>query len=86
MDVDEHELRRHLDEVHRQMLERDNVYRVHEEEIRNRDRQIEQLREELAKAEDWARELEGNQLAVQELESTRTFRLAAWVRRLRGRS
>ena len=31
--IDEHDLRRHLDEAHRQLLERDRVYRFHEEQL-----------------------------------------------------
>ena len=56
--VNEAELRRKLDEVHRQMLDRDNAFRFHEREIEARDQQIEQLREELKRIRDWAGDLE----------------------------
>jgi hypothetical protein len=114
--VSEQNLRRHLDEAHRQLLQRDNAYRFHEEELRTRDVQIEQLRvqieqlrEQLAraeawalKAEAWARELEaqGRDLAVRakevqawaqelevrirEMQATRAWRFADWLRSLRA--
>ena len=50
----EADLRRQLDEVHRQMLDRDNLFRFHEREIEARDLQIAQLREELKRIRDWA--------------------------------
>ena len=54
----EADLRRQLDEVHRQMLDRDNLFRFHEREIEARDLQIAQLREELKRIRDWAGDLE----------------------------
>jgi uncharacterized coiled-coil DUF342 family protein len=86
--VDEQRLRRHLDEAHRQLLERDTAYRFHEEELRRRDHeiaqlreQLEQLREQLAEAQAWARELEGN---IQDMQETRAWRLAVRLRSLRS--
>jgi hypothetical protein len=72
--VTEQSLRRHLDEAHRQLLERDNAYRVHEEEI-------ERLREQLAQTEAWALELEAN---TREMQATRAWRFAVWLRSLRA--
>jgi hypothetical protein len=84
--VDEQQLRRHLDEAHRQLLDRDNTYRFHEDELRSRDRQLEllreqlrQLRKELADAQGWARELEAS---IQAMQRTRTWRLAERLRAL----
>jgi hypothetical protein len=71
--VNEQELRRHLNEAHRQLLERDNAYRVHEEEL-------EQLRVQLAKTQAWALQLETN---AREMQSTRAWRFALWLRSLR---
>jgi hypothetical protein len=79
--VSEQELRRHLDEAHRQLLERDKVYRVHEDELRSRDLQIEQLREQLAETQGWAQELAAG---MQEMQATRAWRLAVWFRSLRA--
>jgi hypothetical protein len=45
--MNKQQLRRHLDEAHRQMLERDTAYRFHEEELRRRAQEIEQLAEQL---------------------------------------
>ena len=82
----EEQLRRQLDEVHRQMVDRDNAYRFHEDEVRRRDHEIEQLsiqneqlREELAKLQAWAAELEGS---IHEMEATRAWRLAVRLRSL----
>jgi uncharacterized coiled-coil DUF342 family protein len=86
--VYEQELRRHLDEAHRQLLERDNAYRFHEEELRGRDHQIEQLRaqleqlrEQLVETQAWARELEAN---IRDMHETRAWRLAVRLRSLRS--
>jgi septal ring factor EnvC (AmiA/AmiB activator) len=86
--VNEQELRRHLDEAHRQLLERDHAYRFHEEEMRSRDHEIEQLRqqlgqlrEQLAEAQAWANELKTN---MQEMQETRAWRLAVRLRSLRS--
>ena len=79
--VSEQELRRHLDEAHRQLLERDNAYRSHEEELRDRDHQIEQLHERLAETQAWAKELEAN---VHDMHETRAWRLAVRLRSLRS--
>jgi prefoldin subunit 5 len=84
--MDEADLRRHLDEAHRQMLERDNTYRFHDEELRRRDHeieqltlQIEQLHEQLTEVQAWARELEaGNR----EMQATRAWRFAVRLRSL----
>lgn len=65
--MSEAELRRHLDEAHRQLLDRDNAFRFHEREIQARDLQIEQLRGELKRIRDWAGDLES---VVRRLEST----------------
>jgi hypothetical protein len=85
--VNEQELRRHLNEAHRQMLERDHAYRFHEDELRRRDDEIEQLRvqlgqlrDQLAETQAWAKELETNLL---EMQGTRAWRLAARLRSLR---
>jgi hypothetical protein len=79
--VNEQELRRHLDEAHRQLLERDKLYRVHEDELRSRDLQIEQLRERLAETQGWAQELEAG---MQEVQVTRAWRFAVWFRTVRA--
>ena len=75
----EHELRRHLDEAHRQLLERDRDYRFHEDELERTDREIAGLREELAKTQAWALELEAT---LHEQQSTRAWRFARWLGRL----
>jgi uncharacterized coiled-coil DUF342 family protein len=77
--MNEGELRRHLDEAHRQLLERDHVYRFHEEELRARDREIAAIREELAKTQAWALELE---TTIRAQQTTRAWRFARWVGRL----
>jgi uncharacterized coiled-coil DUF342 family protein len=89
--VDEQDLRRHLDEAHRQLLQRDNAYRFHEEELRNRDLQIEQLRQQLegireqhAKTQAWAKELEANVHEMHAMQETRAWRLALTLRSLRS--
>lgn len=79
--MNEQKLRRHLDDAHRQLLERDNVYRFHEEELRGRDHQIEQLREQLAETQAWAKELE---TTLREMQATRAWRLAVRLRSLRS--
>jgi hypothetical protein len=86
--MSEQDLRRHLDEAHRQLLDRDNVYRFHEEELHGRDLkigqlnlQIEQLREQLAETRAWAQELEAN---TREMQATRAWRLAVRLRSLRA--
>jgi hypothetical protein len=79
--MSEQDLRRHLNEAHRQLLDRDNAYRFHDEELRSRDIQIEQLREQLAETQAWAQELEAN---TREMQATRAWRFAAWLRSLRG--
>jgi hypothetical protein len=81
--VTEEELRRHLNEAHRQMLERDNAYRFYEEELSRRDREIEQLREQLAETQAWAKELETD---LQEMQETRAWRLAVNLRSLQERA
>jgi peptidoglycan hydrolase CwlO-like protein len=89
--VSEQELRRHLDEAHQQLLERDNAYRFHEEELRGRDHQIEQLRkqlgnlhERLAETQAWAKELETNVHDMQVMQETHAWRLAVRLRSLRS--
>jgi predicted RNase H-like nuclease (RuvC/YqgF family) len=72
--VNEQQLRRHLDEAHRQLLERDKAYRFHEE-------QVTQLREQLAETQAWARDLEGT---VEEMKKTRAWRFAVRLRSLRA--
>jgi chromosome segregation ATPase len=71
--VNEADLRRQLDKVHRQMLERDTTFRFHERKIEDRDRQIHELRGELKKVRDWAAELESGvrrlQATIQEMEA-----------------
>jgi hypothetical protein len=62
------------------MLERDDAYRFHEEELRGRDRQIEELRLQLAEMQAWAQEL---QASVRDLQQTRAWRLAVRLRSLR---
>ena len=61
------------------MLERDTLYRFHEEELRIRDQQIEQLRDQLTETQAWARELEA---AIREMQETRAWRFASSVRSL----
>jgi len=70
--VDEQELRRHLDEAHRQLLERDTAFRSSEE-------QIEELRRQLSETQAWARELEST---LQEMQATRAWRFARRLGRL----
>jgi chromosome segregation ATPase len=86
-DVNEADLRRHLDEAHRQLLDRDNAFRFHEDEVRARDVQIEQLREELDTIRAWARDLEDGvrrlEATVQEMEATLAWRLTMRLRSLR---
>ena len=72
------------------MLERDNAYRFHEEELRRRDHEIEQLRvqlwqlrDQLAETQAWAKELETN---LQEMQETRAWRLAVNLRSLQERA
>lgn len=90
----EQELRRYLDEAHRQLLQRDNAYRFHEEELRSRDleiegrdRQIEELRAELDKLHAWASELEGSvrrlERTIQEMEATTAWRISNRLRLLK---
>ena len=86
--MDEQQLRRHLEEAHRQLLDRDNTYRFHEDELRSRDHQIEQLGEQLrqlrgqlAQTQAWARELEAS---LQGLQETRAWRIAVRLRSLRS--
>jgi hypothetical protein len=86
--VDEQKLRRHLNEAHRQLLERDNAYRFNEEELQRRDHEIEQLRRQLAhlreqhaETEAWAKELQAN---LRDMQETRAWRLAVWLRSLRS--
>ena len=93
--MDEQQLRRHLDEAHRQLLERDNSYRAHDEELRSRDAQIERLHEQLAETEAWAHELAARVTELQawaqemeestrEMQATRAWRFAVWLRSLRA--
>jgi hypothetical protein len=89
--VDEQQLRRQLNEAHRQILQRDNAYRFHEEELRNRDLQIEQLRQQLevireehAKTQAWAKELEAGVHEMHAMQETRAWRLAVRLRSLRA--
>ena len=77
--VNEHELRRHLEEAHRQLLERDRAYRFHGDELQRSKDEIAALREELAKTQAWALELEATLL---EQQSSRAWRLARWLGRL----
>jgi uncharacterized coiled-coil DUF342 family protein len=86
--VNERELRGHLDEVHRQMLERDNAYRFHDEELRSRDLQIEQLhaqveqlRKQLTDMRAWAQELEAS---IWEMQEPRAWRLVVRLRSARA--
>jgi hypothetical protein len=90
-DVNEEELRRHLDEAHRQLLQRDNAYRFHEEELRSRDlqiesrdRQIAELRQEVAKLQDWAADMQSNVRALErtisEMEATIAWRVSNRLR------
>jgi hypothetical protein len=92
--LNEQELRRHLEDVHRQMLDRDNAYRFHEEELRGRDLQVEQLHQELlrvrgqlerqlAETQAWARELEAS---IRTMQATRAWRLAVNLRSLQQRA
>lgn len=63
------------------MIDRDNAFRFHEEQVRNRDLQIEQLREEVVKVQAWALELEHR---IKEMEATRAWRFAVWLRSLKN--
>ena len=80
-DVNEQELRRHLDEAHRQLLERDHAYRFHEEQLRSRDLQIERLSGQLAKTQAWAQELDAT---IRRMQTTRAWRLALSYRAMRN--
>lgn len=84
--MNEADLRRELDNVHRQMLERDNAYRFHEREIQDRDRQIDQLRDELKKIRAWANELESGvrrlEARIREMEATIGWRTEMRLRSL----
>jgi uncharacterized coiled-coil DUF342 family protein len=71
--TDPGQLRKHLDEAHKQLLERDTEYRFSEERIR-------QLEAQLAETQEWARELEAQ---LQEMQSTRAWRLAVRLRSLK---
>jgi chromosome segregation ATPase len=77
--VSEQQLQDHLEEAHRQLLDRDYAYRFHEEELRRRDQHIDQLRQHVADAQAWARELEAN---IQSMQETRAWRLAVRLRSL----
>ena len=79
--MNEAELRQHLADAHLQLLDRDNAFRFHEEELRNRDLQIEQLREELARIQVWAGELERS---IREMEATKAWRFATRLRSMRN--
>jgi chromosome segregation ATPase len=79
--MNEQDLRRRLDEAHRQLRDRDNAYRFHEEELRSRDLLIDQLREQLSETRAWAQELEANS---REMQATRAWRFAVWLRSLSG--
>ena len=71
--MDEQELRRHLDDAHRQLLERDTAFRFSEE-------RIEQLRQQLEETQAWALELEST---LEGMQATRAWRFARWVGKLR---
>lgn len=85
--MNEADLRRHLDEAHRQMLDRDNAFRFHEREIETRDSQIEQLLDELSKLRAWASDLESTvrrlETTIKEMESSTGWRLEMRMRSLR---
>ncbi len=96
--VSEEELRRHLREAHKQLLERDNELRSVEERVhRLRERQVELQREQLretheelvkthellGKTQSWSAELEST---IREMQATRAWRFAVWLRSLRGRA
>jgi phage-related minor tail protein len=98
--ADEAKLRRQLDELHRQMLDRDNLFRFHERELQARDRRIEELRDELTKTGEWAATLERrageleatarrHEAIIQEMEATigwrAEMRLRSLLRRRDGR-
>jgi predicted RNase H-like nuclease (RuvC/YqgF family) len=94
--ADEAKLRRQLDELHRQMLDRDNLFRFHEREIQARDRQIHELREELTKIGEWAAALERRageletiarrrEATIQEMEATIGWRAEMRLRSVLGR-
>jgi hypothetical protein len=74
----EEQLRRHLEQAHRQLIERDADFRQAEEDIhRLRERQVSELRAELERSQAWAAEL---QAAILEMQSTRAWRLATRLR------
>ena len=85
--VNEAELRRHLDEAHRQLLDRDHAFRFHEREVQTRDVQLEQLREEMTRIQAWAGDLEKSvrslEATIREMEATRAWRFAMRLRSLR---
>jgi hypothetical protein len=81
--VDEAALRRHLDEAHRQLNERDREFQLLEEELhRDHERVVTDLTEQVEAANGWAREVEEE---LHEMQQTRAWRVAARLRRLRGK-
>jgi len=78
--MNEQELRRHLDEAHRQLLARDTAFRFSEEQIESLRTQLAETEARARELEAWARELEA---ALEEMQATRAWRFAARVRSLR---
>jgi predicted nucleic acid-binding Zn-ribbon protein len=82
--MDEQRLQRHLEEAHRQLLERDNVYRFHEEELQNRELQIEELEKQIVELRTWAAQLESSvrrlEGTIREMEATAAWRVSNRVR------
>lgn len=82
-DKEREQLMAELAAVHRQMLERDAMYAHCEDEIKMRDEQLALTRQELAAAgahiEDLTRQIE-------EIKSTRAWRLAEVYWKVRGRA
>jgi uncharacterized coiled-coil DUF342 family protein len=78
--MNEEELRRHLDEAHRQLLERDTAFRFSEERIENLRTQLNETEARARELEAWARQLEA---ALEEMQATRAWRFAERLRSLR---
>ena len=68
------DLESHLVEAHRQLIDRDNAFRFHDEEVARRDLQIDELRAEVTGLQVWAGELERGaaslQATIEEMDAT----------------
>jgi hypothetical protein len=86
--VNEQQLRRHLDEAHRQLTERDvafrrteeKIHRLREHQVKRLHDEVKRLHDELGEAQAWAAELHDQ---VTDMQGTRAWRLAVRLRSLR---